>query len=119
MRKEGEFTKLNLKVRVKNKVFWLTFIPALLLVIQVVLAVFGIQWQPEALNEKIVDVINAVFMLLSILGIVTDPTTAGVGDTDQAMTYDVPKKDIEYAVSGEELASILKEVINRKGDNNE
>lgn len=111
--------KLNLKVRAKNKVFWLTFIPALLLVIQVVLAAFGIQWQPEALNEKIVDVINAVFMLLSILGIVTDPTTAGVGDTDQAMTYDAPKKDIEYAVSGEELASILKEVINRKGDNDE
>ena len=108
--------KLNLKVRAKNKIFWLTFIPALLLVVQVVLAVFGIQWQPEKLSEQLVELVNAVFMLLTILGVVTDPTTSGVGDTDQAMTYDEPRKDIEYVVIGDELVDAFREKFNGKDD---
>lgn len=111
--------KLNLKVRAKNKIFWLTFIPALLLVVQVVLAVFGIQWQPEKLSEQLAELVNAVFMLLTILGVVTDPTTSGIGDTDQAMTYDAPKKDIEYVAIGDELVDAFREKFNGKGDDDE
>lgn len=36
-------------------------------------------------------VVNALFAVLTILGIVTDPTTAGVSDSAQALTYDIPK----------------------------
>ena len=36
--------------------------------------------------------LNALFAVLAILGIVTDPTTAGVGDSAQALTYTEPKR---------------------------
>ena len=43
------------------------------------------------LGNKLLAVVNALFAVLAILGIVTDPTTTGVGDSDRAMTYDKPK----------------------------
>ena len=85
--------KINWKVRIKNKVFWLALIPAVLLLIQVVAAVFGIDLNLDALGDKLLAVVNALFAVLTILGVVTDPTTAGVSDSKQAMTYDRPKCD--------------------------
>ena len=84
---------INWKVRLKNKTFWLTLVPAVLLLVQVVAAPFGYQWDFGVLNEQIAAIINAIFAVLAILGIVTDPTTAGVGDSAQALTYDAPKRD--------------------------
>ena len=84
---------INWTVRVKNKTFWLAMIPAALLLIQVVAAVFGVTLDLGALGDKLLAVVNAVFALLAILGIVTDPTTKGVGDSQQALTYDAPKED--------------------------
>ncbi len=84
--------KINWTVRLKNKNFWLTFIPALLLFIQVVAGIFGITLDLGDLGNKLLAVVNAAFAVLSILGIVTDPTTAGISDSDQAMTYVTPKK---------------------------
>lgn len=84
---------INWKVRIKNKVFWLTFIPALLLLIQAIAAVFGYSLDFTDLQQKIINVVEALFAVLAILGIVTDPTTAGVGDSNLAMTYQRPKKD--------------------------
>lgn len=83
---------LNLKVRLKNKTFWLTFIPAVLLLIQVVAAVFGYILDLGDLGDKLLAVVNAAFMVLAILGVVVDPTTQGVGDSTQALTYTEPKK---------------------------
>ncbi len=83
---------INWTVRIKHKAFWIAIIPALLLLIQAVAAVFGYSFEFTALNEKLLAVVNAVFAVLAILGIVTDPTTAGVGDSEQAMTYKTPKK---------------------------
>lgn len=82
---------INWKVRIKNKNFWLAIIPAVLLLIQVVLDVFGIVVDFGALNGKLLAVVDAVFVVLAILGIVTDPTTAGLSDSHQAMTYEIPK----------------------------
>lgn len=83
---------INWKVRIKNKTFWLSLIPAVLLLIQVVAAVFGYTLDLGDLGNKLLEVVNAVFALLTILGIVTDPTTAGINDSTQAMTYTEPKK---------------------------
>ena len=83
---------INWLVRIKNKTFWLTMIPAVLLLVQVVAAVFGYSLDFGDLGNKLLAVVNAVFALLAILGIVTDPTTAGVTDSAQALTYQVPKK---------------------------
>ena len=83
---------INWKVRIKNRNFWLALIPAVLILIQVVAAVFGITLDLSELGEKLLAVVNALFVVLAILGIVTDPTTAGVGDSDRAMTYEKPFK---------------------------
>ena len=82
---------INWTVRVKNKAFWLALIPALLLLIQAVAAVFGYSIDMGDIGNKLIAVVNAVFGVLAILGIVTDPTTGGVGDSSQAITYTAPK----------------------------
>ncbi len=84
---------INWKVRIKNKTFWLTLIPAVLLLVQVVASVFGYTVDFGELGSKLIDVVNALFAVLVILGIVNDPTTAGVSDSKQALTYETPKKE--------------------------
>ncbi len=83
---------INWTVRIKNKTFWLTLIPAVLLLVQVVAAVFGITIDLGDLGDKLMAVVNALFAVLTILGVVTDPTTAGIKDSEQAMTYDKPRE---------------------------
>lgn len=83
---------INWKVRLRNKTFWLSLIPAVLLLVQVVAAVFGYTLDLGDLGNKLLAVVNALFAVLSILGVVTDPTTKGVSDSAQAMNYDVPKE---------------------------
>ena len=89
---KGRRKHMNWKVRIKNKTFWLTVIPAVLLLIQVVAAVFGYTLDFGDLGNKLLAVVNAVFALLAILGVVNDPTTAGVADSTQALTYQKPKE---------------------------
>lgn len=84
---------INWKVRIKNKQFWISVIPALALVAQAVAAVFGVTLDLSTIVGKILAVVDAVFALLVILGVVVDPTTAGVSDSKRAMTYDEPWKD--------------------------
>lgn len=83
---------INWKVRIKNKSFWIALIPAMLLLVQVIAAVFGYTLNLGELGDKLLAVVNALFAVLTILGIVTDPTTAGIGDSKQALTYETPKK---------------------------
>lgn len=86
---------INWIVRLKNKAFWLALIPAILLLVQVVAAVFGFTLDLGDFGDRLLDVVNALFTVLAILGIVTDPTTAGVSDSKQALTYKTPKKKEE------------------------
>lgn len=86
---------INWQVRIKNKQFWLTLIPAVLLLVQVVAAVFGITIDLGELGNRLLDVVNAVFAVLVILGVVTDPTTDGLGDSIRALGYERPYKDGE------------------------
>ena len=83
---------INWKVRVKNKAFWIAVIPATLLLLQAVAAVFGIVVNFSEISDKLLAVVNSAFVVLTILGIVTDPTTSGLTDSTQAMTYDKPKE---------------------------
>lgn len=85
---------INITARIKNKTFWLTLIPAVLLLVQVCAAPFGYQWDFGVLNEQLAAIINALFSVLAILGVVNDPTTAGFSDSKQAMTYEKPKADV-------------------------
>lgn len=89
----GGFYMINWRVRIKNKNFWLALIPAVLLLAQTVAKVFGYELDFGAMNDNLLAVINAIFTVLVILGVVNDPTTDGMTDSKQAMTYEVPKKD--------------------------
>ena len=84
---------MNWIVRLKNKNFWLSFIPTVLLLIQAVALVFGYELDFGDLGNQLKEIVNLVFILLALLGVVTDPTTAGVGDSQQALTYKAPKED--------------------------
>ena len=84
---------INWKVRLKNKEFWMSLIPAILLLIQVVAAPFGLVLDFGELGNQLLAIVNAIFAILAIFGIVIDPTTAGVGDSALALTYTEPKKE--------------------------
>ena len=81
---------INWKVRLKNVNFWLAAIPAVLLVAQSAAALFGFALRMDAVQGKLLDLTNAVFVLLTILGIVNDPTTHGLGDSARALGYREP-----------------------------
>ena len=83
--------KINWQVRLKNKSFWLALIPALLLLIQQVCAMFGLTLDLAPIQEQLLGIVGTVFGLLALFGIVNDPTTAGSSDSRQALGYTKPK----------------------------
>lgn len=84
---------INWRVRIKNKTFWVTLVPALLILTQQILKLFNVELNLSDIQAQILAIIDTFFIILSVLGIVTDPTTEGVGDSTQALTYDAPKGD--------------------------
>lgn len=84
---------INWKVRLKNKSFWISLIPALLLLIQAAARVFGIEPDLGEMGNDLLGVLNAVFGVLAILGIVADPTTKGLSDSSRALGYEKPYED--------------------------
>ena len=84
--------KINWKVRAKNKVFWMALIPALLMLAKTVANLFGCTIELIEVESNLLAVIESVFMVLGIMGVVADPTTSGIGDSEQALTYDTPSK---------------------------
>lgn len=84
--------RINWKVRVKNKNFWVALIPALLLLVQVTAEAFGWTLELGELGNRLLAVVNAVFAVLAVLGVVQDPTTQGGGDSLRAMAYTEPRK---------------------------
>jgi phi LC3 family holin len=84
--------KINWKVRLKNKNFWITLIPTVLLLVQPILRLAGVDIDLGEIGNALLAIVDGVFVLLAVLGIVTDPTTAGMSDSEQALTYEEPKK---------------------------
>lgn len=82
---------INWIVRIRNKNFWISLVPAMLLLVQLIADLFGYRLDLGDIGNKILAIVDAVFAVLSILGIVTDPTTEGVPDSKLAMTYQYPK----------------------------
>lgn len=85
--------KINWKVRVLNKTFWLTLVPALALLLQTFLAVFNVRLELGETIDKLLVFINALFAVLMIVGIVNDPTTVGLTDSTRALDYHEPFED--------------------------
>lgn len=75
--------KLNLKLRLQNRATLIALISAVFLMLQQ----FGL-----TIPTNIKDGVNTFVLILVILGVVTDPTTKGIGDSPQALSYDTPKE---------------------------
>jgi phi LC3 family holin len=84
--------KINWGVRFKNKLFWYAIIPAILVLIKSVAEMFGFTIDLTTFEQNMLSVVEAVFVILAILGIVADPTTAGYSDSKQALTYKIPRE---------------------------
>lgn len=82
---------INWKVRIKNKLFWTSLIPAVIILIEMILSLFGFEADLGQIGNKLIDTVNALFVVLSLTGIVIDPTTEGFSDSSQALLYDEPK----------------------------
>lgn len=73
---------MDWKTRIKNKTFWLALVPAILLLAQVVAVPFGYKFDIDLINKQLLDIVNAAFGVLTIVGIVADPTTSGITDKE-------------------------------------
>ena len=71
---------INWRVRIKNRAFWLSLIPAVLLLLQQALRLCGVDFDPGQLEGQLTGLIGTVFSILALLGIVADPTTPGLRD---------------------------------------
>lgn len=99
---------INWLVRVKSLAFWVAVIPAVLLLVQAVLVLFGIQFDIEPLNSQLIAIVDALFVVLMILGIVNDPTVKGLGDSELTMIKTEPVnlsfEDLEEVISDKRAA---------------
>lgn len=81
---------INWKVRFKNKLWLTTFIFTIIAFIYQVLGMFDIV--PPVSENVITQVIGYIINILVAIGVVVDPTTSGVSDSELAMTYTEPKE---------------------------
>ena len=85
--------KINWIVRLKNKAFWVAIIPAILLLAQQICALFGVELNIAGLSDQLIAIVGTAFSVLTLVGIVNDPTVASLSDSKQAMTYTEPRSD--------------------------
>ena len=81
--------KINWKVRVKQPAFWIATIPVMITFAYSVLAFAG--FTPSITQDTVQNLFIALVALLAQFGIIVDPTTKGINDSDRAMTYDKPE----------------------------
>lgn len=83
--------QINWRVRFQNKTFLTGLISLVVVFIYDLLQLLGIA--PVVTQSVVMQVAEGVLTILGMVGVIADPTTAGVADSKQAMTYDVPKQD--------------------------
>ncbi|KAA6446740.1 phage holin [Bacillus swezeyi] len=83
-------TKINWKVRLKKKTFLVAIFSATLLFVQSIAAAFG--YDLTVFGNELTEKFNALLTLLVTVGVVVDPTTKGISDSDHAMEYENPQK---------------------------
>lgn len=88
---------VNWRVRIKNKMFWMTLIPALILLIQMVAAIFGWELNLADIQGRILAAVDALFSVLTIIGVIADPTTSWLSDSARALTYNEPAPNVNDA----------------------
>lgn len=86
--------KINIPIRLKNPWFWVGLLSTILAAMGVDPQMFT-SW--SLVYQSVIDLVTNPFQLacviIAVLGIFVDPTTAGLSDSKLAMTYSSPKKD--------------------------
>ena len=80
--------KLNWKVRFKNRIWLGSFLSLIVGFVYSMLSLFDIF--PEVTESLVLQLLNQVLTFLGLIGVIVDPTTAGLGDSDRAMSYAEP-----------------------------
>lgn len=83
--------KLNWKVRFKNKVWLGSFLSLIIGFTYSLLALFDVF--PQVTESLVLQMLNQLLTFLGLIGVIVDPTTAGLGDSDRAMGYEEPFRD--------------------------
>ena len=76
---------INWKVRLQNKTFLVSLIGLVITLVYQVLGLFDVV--PSISENEIVNIVGMIINLLGVLGVVVDPTTGGLNDSERALTY--------------------------------
>ena len=87
--------KMNWKVRFKNKTWLSMFISLIVGFVFNMLKLFDIV--PVVTENLVMNIIGQVLTFLGLIGVLVDPTTVGINDSNRAMTYDEPWDDNKEA----------------------
>ncbi|MFY3793179.1 phage holin [Ureibacillus sp. MALMAid1270] len=82
--------EINWKVRFKHKSFWVSLIALLSVFLNQVASIFNLDI--TLYSSQLTDLAETVLMIFIFLGIIVDPTTQGINDSDQALSYQEPRK---------------------------
>ena len=83
--------RINWKVRFQNRIWLGSFLSLIVSFVYNILALFDIF--PTVTQNAVAQLINQVLTFLGLIGVIVDPTTAGIGDSERAMGYKVPYQD--------------------------
>ena len=83
--------KINWKVRFKNKAWLMMFLSLIIGFVFNILKLFEVV--PIVTENQVLNIVNQVLTFLGLFGVIVDPTTAGIEDSNRAMCYDEPWKD--------------------------
>lgn len=83
--------KLNWKVRFRNRIWLGSFLSLIVGFTYSMLALFDVF--PEVTENLVLQLLNQLLTFLGLIGVIVDPTTAGLGDSERAMGYEEPWDD--------------------------
>ena len=83
--------KINWKVRFKNKIWLGSFLSLIISFAYSMLGLFDIF--PDVTRNNVIEILNQILTFLGLIGVIVDPTTAGIGDSERAMGYEEPWDD--------------------------
>lgn len=82
---------INLKLRFQNKTTLVAFITAIIAFVYQLSGILG--FTVPISQDSLIQLVGVIINLLAGLGILVDPTTAGIGDSTKALGYNEPKKE--------------------------
>ena len=83
--------KINWKIRMQHKQFWVSLIALLVVLANQIAAIFTLDI--TIISEQLTGIFETILMILALMGIIIDPTTDGLNDSKRSLNYDRPNED--------------------------